>query len=284
MHQETDMLLFKMLTLSFILSMLFFIFRRDLVTTLVGYDLLGLTSFLLIMYYKRQSVLSSATITLMLNKIGDLFLIICLLGSLSTGVVLHSSTLRAVCLLVAGLVKTAQLPFSSWLPLAIAAPTPIRALVHSSTLVTAGIYLLMKYPESFSHPLLFCFSSATCLVASLSGMLETDFKKVVAFSTMSQIRMILFTMSLGLNTLAFFHLITHALFKRLIFLAVGTLLHESLSCQHHGLILRHRTLSTCLLSVSLFGLIGLMFRRGFLSKDVILASVESRRSRVLMGV
>lgn len=127
--------------------------------------------------------------------------------------------------------KRAQVPFSAWLPAAMAAPTPVSSLVHSSTLVTAGVYLIIRfYPSLRAHDYFFCFvfyfGVITCLMASFSAIYENDLKKVVALSTLSQLGVMFMALGLGFPMLAFFHLVTHALFKALLFVCAGTIIHS----------------------------------------------------------
>ena len=115
--------------------------------------------------------------------------------------------------------KSAQIPFSSWLPAAIAAPTSVSALVHSSTLVTAGVYLLINFNPSFSYWLNVIWllvSGLTIFITGLGANFEFDFKRIIALSTLRQLHLMIITISIGLSDLAFFHLLTHALFKALL--------------------------------------------------------------------
>jgi NADH-ubiquinone oxidoreductase chain 5 len=125
--------------------------------------------------------------------------------------------------------KRAQTPISAWLPAAIAAPTPVRALVHSSTLVTAGIVLLIKFYFLLNYFLfqkfLIFIGLATIFSAGLSALIEIDFKKLVALSTLRQIGILVFILGLGTKWLALFHLVSHAFFKSCLFLVVGGGLH-----------------------------------------------------------
>lgn len=159
-----------------------------------------------------------------------------------------------------------------------AAPTPVSALVHSSTLVTAGVFLLFRfYPTLSQHPLfnksLLIIATLTCLIAGLSANTECDIKKIIALSTLSQLGVIIVSLGLGAPLLALFHLITHALFKALLFLCAGTLIH----LHHHSQDLRFMgnltsqipSISSAMI-VSNLALCGTPFLAGFYSKDAIL--------------
>jgi len=133
---------FLRVVIAFVRSMVLLIFMSSLFGSLIGWDGLGITSFLLVIYYKNRKALGRSLITALTNRIGDAFLLILL------GLTLYpagGSHLCLVLLLLTAMTKRAQYPFSRWLPAAIAAPTPVSALVHSSTLVTAGVYLLLRF-------------------------------------------------------------------------------------------------------------------------------------------
>lgn len=136
-----------------------------------------------------------------------------------------------VSVMVGAITKRAQVPFSAWLPAAMAAPTPVSSLVHSSTLVTAGVYLLVRFYPSLRVHSYFCYflfyvGVITCLIARFSALYENDLKKIVALSTLSQLGVIVMALGLGFPMLRFFHLITHALFKALLFVCAGTIIHS----------------------------------------------------------
>ncbi len=134
-----------------------------------------------------------------------------------------------------GITKRAQVPVSAWLPAAIAAPTPVSALVHSSTLVAAGIVFILKFYcfvfSSSFQKILFFIGIFTIFIAGLAALIEIDFKKLVALSTLSQIGILFFILGLGRKWLTIFHLISHAFFKRCLFLVVGRGLHFIFSQQ-----------------------------------------------------
>ena len=181
-----------------------------------------------------------------------------------------------ICL--AAVTKRAQYPFSSWLPLAMAAPTPVSALVHSSTLVTAGIYLIIRaFPsvERFGWALagLLVVGVLTRLLAGLAALVEFDAKKVVAYSTLRQLGLMACALGLGCPQVALFHLLTHALFKALLFLRVGRLIHQ---CQHAqdlrgwGGLAAQFPGTWAAFSLANVALLGLPFFSGFYSKHLIL--------------
>jgi len=135
---------------------------------------------------------------------------------------------------IAGITKRAQIPFSVWLPAAIAAPTPISSLVHSSTLVTAGVYLFLRYSPIIrilmSHVIV-VLASFTLFLSSFAAFFEGDFKKIIALSTLSQLSLIIIFLALGSYMFSYFHLLSHAFFKRILFLAAGVVIHSSLGGQ-----------------------------------------------------
>jgi NADH-ubiquinone oxidoreductase chain 5 len=180
----------------------------------------------------------------------------------------------------AAITKRAQIPFSSWLPAAIAAPTPVSALVHSSTLVTAGVYLLIRFNflffDTIFRKILLLISGLTMFIAGLGANFEFDLKKIIALSTLSQLGLIISTLSLGLFKLAFFHLLTHALFKALLFICAGAVIHNiknSQDIRDIGSLLFNMPFTISCLNVANLALCGLPFLAGFYSKDLILESV-----------
>jgi NADH-ubiquinone oxidoreductase chain 5 len=181
-------------------------------------------------------------------------------------------------IVIAGITKRAQIPFSRWLPAAIAAPTPVSALVHSSTLVTAGVFLLIRfYPMLCIMPyikeFLFFVGRITILVAGVRAIFEYDIKKIIALSTLRQLGVIILSLGVGVMELAFFHLLTHALFKALFFVCAGRLIHCYKGNQDVRLIgslfLRTPVTAICV-SCAIMALCGAPFLAGFYSKDLII--------------
>nr|YP_010837456.1 NADH dehydrogenase subunit 5 [Doto coronata]WGC93421.1 NADH dehydrogenase subunit 5 [Doto coronata] len=277
---------FIWILLSFVISMNLLIFSGSVFFLLLGWDGLGITSFALIIYYESNESQMAGFQTLMINRIGDViivlsFFLFCCGGqftffSLSDSIFYSSSLIALLC--IAALTKSAQFPFSSWLPAAMAAPTPVSALVHSSTLVTAGIFMIirlsysMPLSSSISSLLLLC-GSVTCLLGGWAATFENDIKKVIALSTLSQLGVMVFSLGMGFPSLGLFHLYTHALFKALLFLAAGHILMLTFGNQDVrmmgglGLSLPFTSL---MFTVSSLCLIGAPFMSAFYSKHLIL--------------
>lgn len=234
---------------------------------------------MLVIHYITDSAAASGMLTAVTNRVGDALLIVCL-----PIMVIGSSSFIIWLLALAAMTKRAQVPFRSWLPAAIAAPTPVSALVHRSTLVTAGVYLLLRFRGGICTPISFCLmvvGFTTSLLASLCAVCEMDLKKIVALSTLSQLGVMVYTISLSFSHLAFFHLVTHALFKSLLFICVGMIILRS----GHGQDVRGlggsfytMPLTGSLLVVSNLSLCGVPFLAGFYSKDLIIEASVSLSS------
>jgi len=175
---------------------------------------------------------------------------------------------------LAAITKRAQIPFSAWLPAAMAAPTPVSALVHSSTLVTAGVYLLIRFNYMLGlSNFLFYIGVFTIFMSGLGANLETDLKKIIALSTLSQLGLIIITLGLGMVEFSFFHLITHAMFKSLLFLCAGVFIHsmgDTQDIRHLGGAIVGCPLTSFYFIISSIALCGFPFFSGFYSKDFIL--------------
>nr|AYJ22282.1 NADH dehydrogenase subunit 5 [Omphalius rusticus] len=276
---------FVALVMMFVLSMNLLVFIPNLAALLIGWDGLGIVSFALVIYYQNTKSLSAGMLTALANRVGDVMLLLsigfCVIqGHWNVLFMWHSdfSPVLAFCIVVAGMTKSAQIPFSSWLPAAMAAPTPVSALVHSSTLVTAGVFLLIRFfPflnsfEGFKIGLLF-ISVLTLLMAGIGANYEYDLKKVIALSTLSQLGVMMMSLGLGMPFLALFHLYTHALFKAMLFLCAGAIIHNNSNCQdlrQLGNLWNQMPLTISCLNVANLALCGAPFMSGFYSKDLIL--------------
>jgi NADH-ubiquinone oxidoreductase chain 5 len=250
------------------------------VLIIIGWDGLGIVSFCLVIFYERPRSLRSGILTILTNRLGDsLFLCIIFFILRSGGaasVSFNFSNYIFILLLITGrMTKRAQVPFSSWLPAAIAAPTPVSSLVHSSTLVTAGLYVLIRYNFAFYEFQIWLCSLGllTLCVAGLRAIIETDLKKVVAISTLSQLGFIISILSVGIWKLSLTHIIFHSFFKSMLFISVGGLIFSSYGGQDFRS--SPRTLNNkwinLLITTRRLSLLGFPFVIGFYSKDIILS-------------
>ena len=273
---------FVRLVLIFVGRMVVLIFGGALVSALIGWDGLGVTSFLLVIYYKNRKRLGSGIITALRNRIGDCFF----LGVLGLFMKERERYWFVVMILLISITKRAQVPFSSWLPSAIAAPTPVRALVHSSTLVTAGVYLLIRF-NNFRYEWIIIIGRITIIIARGAACVEIDIKKIVALSTLSQLGVIIVSLSLIIKDICFFHLIVHAIFKALIFIRVGVAIHSLYGTQElrsFNNIRKRVILPISIIVVANIALIGFPFIAGFFRKDIIMERFYSSYNRFIIGV
>nr|UJH93075.1 NADH dehydrogenase subunit 5 [Venus verrucosa] len=283
MSHESFLSRFVNLVLLFVLSMVMLIMFPNFVFMMVGWDGLGVVSFLLVIYYMNSDSLSAGMITAISNRVGDVFFILmigvmgCVLSFSYSSNYVWFFWLMSLLTLFGSLTKSAQIPFSAWLPEAMAAPTPVSTLVHSSTLVTAGVYVLIRFSDLLSEVmsyLLLFVSMLTIIMAGSSGMVEIDMKKVVALSTLSQVGMMMFAISVGAVLVSFFHLVVHAFFKALMFMCVGGVIFYSGGVQDARFLsgLWMKMPFTCsLLLLSNMSLMGFPFLSGFYSKELILS-------------
>nr|AMH85390.1 NADH dehydrogenase subunit 5 [Stomoxys calcitrans] len=283
---------FIMLVLMFVTSMMLLIISPNLISILLGWDGLGLVSYCLVIYFQNVKSYNAGMLTALSNRIGDVALLLAIAWMLNYGswnyifyleVMKSNFDMMIIMSLVmlAAMTKSAQIPFSSWLPAAMAAPTPVSALVHSSTLVTAGVYLLIRFNILLSNTwmgnLLLLLSGLTMFMAGLGANYEFDLKKIIALSTLSQLGLMMSILSMGFYKLAFFHLLTHALFKALLFMCAGAIIHNMNNTQDirlMGSLSMMMPLTSSCFNVANLALCGMPFLAGFYSKDLILEMVS----------
>nr|ABB92706.1 NADH dehydrogenase subunit 5 [Vanhornia eucnemidarum] len=275
---------FVYLMIMFIISMIMMILSPNLFTILLGWDGLGLISYCLIIYYQNYKSLKSGMLTILMNRLGDLSLVISIglmvyIGSWNFIFYYDLSVMLFLMVIFSGMSKSAQLPLSSWLPAAMAAPTPVSSLVHSSTLVTAGIYLLIRFNLSLYNyyfmNILMILSLLTMFFFGMSANYEYDLKKIIAFSTLSQLGMMLMLLCMGMDMLSFFHLLVHALFKSLLFMCVGMIIHSMMDSQDirfMGSLVKFFPMLMMIFNISSLSLCGIPYMSGFYSKDLMLES------------
>lgn len=275
---------FTILVILFIISINLLIYIPHIIIILLGWDGLGLVSFLLVIYYQNRKSLAAGLITAIRNRIGDALLLIAIALTLDQGhwsiiniLSTKSLIIQTLLIITAAMTKRAQIPFSRWLPAAIAAPTPVSALVHSSTLVTAGVFLLIRfYP--FLHTLkifnqiILTIAVCTILIAGLRATTECDIKKIIALSTLRQLGIIITRLGFNLPRLTFFHITTHALFKALLFIGAGSLINlhfHSQDLRWIGIVTNQIPITSSCITIANIALCGIPFIAGFYSKDII---------------
>lgn len=258
----------------------------------MGWDGLGLISYCLVIYYQNLKSYNAGILTALSNRIGDVIILMVICWVINYGswnYIFYFDFMKndyvifiiSFIIIIAAITKSAQIPFSSWLPAAIAAPTPVSALVHSSTLVTAGVYLLIRFNylliDIFFFKVLLFLSILTIFISGISANYEFDLKKIIALSTLSQLGLIIRILRLGFPDIAFFHLLTHAIFKALLFICAGVIIHiinDIQDIRYIGGLSLYIPLTSLCLNISNLSLCGIPFLSGFYSKDLILEMVS----------
>nr|VFU78834.1 NADH dehydrogenase subunit 5 [Proasellus solanasi] len=286
MKEDFHMVRFIMVVLLFVLSMGLLITSLNLISLLLGWDGLGVVSYVLVIYYQNEKSNAAGMITALTNRVGDaaIMMSIGFMAEMGSWNFMYTTedtmpdqiAFLGVMIILAGTTKSAQMPFSAWLPAAMAAPTPVSALVHSSTLVTAGVYLMVRFHPLFSGSVIMVMLAITAFMttfmSSVSALSECDLKKIVALSTLSQLGVMVMTLSLGLPQLALFHLMTHATFKALLFMCSGKIIHsmgDTQDIRSMGNLVASLPLTSAFFNLSNLALCGFPFLAGFYSKDLL---------------
>jgi len=266
---------FIFLYFRFVIRIIWLILNTNFYWIIFGWDGLGVVSFLLIIFYINYERVSNGLFTLFQNRFGDLFFILFIVGIINLRININLYITWGIIFLVFGaIVKRAQFPFNAWLLSAIRAPTPISSLVHSSTLVVAGVYILLQFRYCI-FTILLCLKYLrflTLIYSTLGLLLEQDIKKLIAFSTIRHVALIIYLYSYQLYKVVYFHLNIHAIFKSLIFICFGFVILISYHSQDYRLI-SLSNLNPILKIIFYFSclcLAGLPFLRAFFSKDFII--------------
>ena len=299
-HDPHNQRFFSYLSL-FTFMMIILVTANNFLLMFVGWEGVGVCSYLLVnFWFTRIAANQSSMSAFLTNRVGDCFLtlgmfaIIWTFGNLDYSTVFSLApytnenliSFIGICLLIGAMAKSSQIGLHVWLPLAMEGPTPVSALIHAATMVTAGVYLLMRSSpliEYSSTVLMLCLwiGSITTIFSSLIGLFQQDIKKVIAYSTMSQLGMMVIAIGLSSYNLALFHLINHAFYKGLLFLGAGAVIHAVADNQdfrkYGGLILFLPLTYTVMLLASL-SLVAFPFMTGFYSKDFILESAFGQYS------
>jgi len=282
----------------FVFSMLLLVQSGNLLLLLAGWGMVGLSSYLLIGYYQeRESAIAAAKKAFIMNAFGDatmalaLFLLIQHTGQLDFAGVFASAphggtvaNLIALGLLGGAVAKSAQIPLQTWLPDAMEGPTPVSALIHAATMVTAGVYLIVRTHPLFEYApkvqdLAAGLGAATLLMAGLIALVQVDIKRVIAYSTMSQIGYMFVGAGVGTYSNAMFHLMTHAFFKALLFLAAGIVIHAlsgEQDMRRMGGLGKALPFTRAVFLIGALALVGIPFFAGFFSKDAIIAATLTK--------
>ena len=292
----------------FIFFMLILVLGSNYIVMFIGWEGVGLCSYLLIgFWFTNDSYASAAKKAFVMNRIGDLgfllgvFVIFTTFGSVEFAKVFPLAanmmpgaatlTLITILLFIGACGKSAQLPLFTWLPDAMAGPTPVSALIHAATMVTAGIYMIARSSVLFdlapiTQNLIAIIGASTALVAAIIALTQTDIKKVLAYSTVSQLGYMFLGLGVGAYTGSFFHVITHAFFKALLFLGAGSVihaLHHQQDMRHMGGLSKKLKITFATMMIGTIAIAGLPPFSGFFSKDEILAHAF-QENKVLWAV
>ena len=280
----------------FVFSMLLLVMSSNFLVMFMGWELVGLSSYLLISFWSnKESASKAGNKAFIINRIGDFGFLIGLMIVLNTfetfdfktvmslSSTISESTVTIICLflLLGAFGKSAQFPLFSWLPDAMEGPTPASALIHAATMVTAGVFMLVRVSPLLQYSetaklLIAIFGLLTALIAAFSAINQFDIKKVLAYSTISQLGFMFIAIGSGAYVAAIFHLVTHAFFKALLFLGAGAVIHA----MHHeqdirkmGMLRKNMPVTALTMGIGTLAISGLPPLAGFWSKDEILASV-----------
>jgi NADH-ubiquinone oxidoreductase chain 5 len=293
-HDPHNQRFFSYLSL-FTFMMIILVTANNFLLMFVGWEGVGICSYLLVSFWFTRIAANQSSISAFLtNRVGDCFLTIGMFAILwSFGNIDYSTvfslapfineniiTIIGICLLIGAMAKSSQVGLHVWLPLAMEGPTPVSALIHAATMVTAGVYLLMRTSpliEYSSTVLILCLwlGAITTVFSSLIGLFQQDIKKVIAYSTMSQLGMMVIAVGLSSHNVALFHLVNHAFYKGLLFLGAGTVIHavsDNQDFRKYGGLRLFLPLTYSVMLIASLSLVAFPFMTGFFSKDFILES------------
>jgi NADH-ubiquinone oxidoreductase chain 5 len=293
-HDPHNQRFFSYLSL-FTFMMIILVTANNFLLMFVGWEGVGICSYLLVSFwFTRIAANQSSMSAFLTNRVGDSFLTIGMFailwsfGNLDYYSVFSLSpyyneniiTIIGICLLIGAMAKSSQVGLHVWLPMAMEGPTPVSALIHAATMVTAGVYLLMRSSPLIEYSptvLLLCLwvGAITTIFSSLIGLFQQDIKKVIAYSTMSQLGMMIIAIGLSSYNIALFHLINHAFYKGLLFLGAGSVIHavaDNQDFRKYGGLILYLPLTYSVMLIASLSLVAFPFMTGFYSKDFILES------------
>ena len=293
-HDPHNQRFFSYLSL-FTFMMIILVTANNFLLMFVGWEGVGICSYLLVSFwYTRIAANQSSMSAFLTNRVGDCFLTIGMFAILwSFGNIDYSTvfslapqinenivTIIGICLLIGAMAKSSQVGLHVWLPMAMEGPTPVSALIHAATMVTAGVYLLMRTSPLIEYSstvliLALWIGAITTVFSSLIGLFQQDIKKVIAYSTMSQLGMMVIAIGLSSYNIALFHLINHAFYKGLLFLGAGAIIHavsDNQDFRKYGGLRLFLPLTYSVMLIASLSLVAFPFMTGFYSKDFILES------------
>jgi NADH-ubiquinone oxidoreductase chain 5 len=293
-HDPHNQRFFSYLSL-FTFMMIILVTANNFLLMFVGWEGVGVCSYLLVSFwFTRMAANQSSMSAFLTNRVGDCFLtlgmfvMLLVFGNLDYTTIFSLApfvsenivSIIGICLLIGAMAKSSQIGLHVWLPLAMEGPTPVSALIHAATMVTAGVYLLMRASpviEYSSTVLILCLwiGGITTIFSSLIGLFQQDIKKVIAYSTMSQLGMMVIAVGLSSYNIALFHLVNHAFYKGLLFLGAGAVIHavaDNQDFRRYGGFLIFLPLTYTVMLIASLSLMAFPFMTGFYSKDFILES------------
>src|SRR3954451_9246098 len=303
MHEDPHRPRFFAYLSLFTFAMLMLVTADNLVQMFFGWEGVGLASYLLIgFWYEKPSANAAAIKAFIVNRVGDfgfalgIFLVFVLFGSVAfegifprvgefanstfhfLGYDWHALTLTCLLLFMGAMGKSAQVPLHTWLPDAMEGPTPVSALIHAATMVTAGVFMVARLSPLFEAAptaltVVMAVGAFTAIFAATVGLVQNDIKRVIAYSTCSQLGYMFVGLGAGAYATGIFHLFTHAFFKALLFLGAGSVIHamhHEQDMRHMGGLRRYIPITTAMMAIGTLSLTGFPFTAGFYSKDAII--------------